>query len=428
MKPSVAMITVGQLADWKEADIQTGPFGTQLQASEYVESGIPVINVRNVGFGDVRDSNLEFITEAKADRLNVHRLKKGDIVFGRKGAVERHALISEKQVGWVQGSDCLRLRLSSETICGRYFSYYLRTRAHHDWMQAMCSFGATMASLNQGIVKRISLPLRGLPTQRKIAAILTAYDDLIENNKRRIALLEKTVEELYREWFVRMRFPGYQNVKFVKGVPKAWSRLPISELISFLSRGVSPKYSDRSQKIVINQRCIRDGTIDLSNAKTHETTIPGKKILKRGDVLINSTGVGTLGRSAVLWETTEDLTCDSHITICRANHKKVVPLFLGFSIQLLHSYFDQLAVGSTGQTELNRSFIAMTKILVPELELQNKFEAEATPIVSLACKLRAANRVLTQTRDLLLPRLISGKLSVDDLDIQFPPSMREEAG
>ena len=115
MNNSVPMITVRELIERGEADIQTGPFGTQLKASEYVESGTPVINVRNVGFGNMRNADLEFITEAKAEELKAHQLQKGDIVFGRKGAVERHALIANEQHGWVQGSDCLRLRLSGNT-------------------------------------------------------------------------------------------------------------------------------------------------------------------------------------------------------------------------------------------------------------------------------------------------------------------------
>ncbi len=215
--------SIGDLMKQGTVNLQTGPFGTQLKASEYIDEGIPVINVRNIGFGGIRDSDLEYISNAKAEKLYQHRLELGDIVFGRKGAVERHALISDAQVGWIQGSDCLRLRMSDENMFSAYLSYYLRTKAHQDWMQALCSFGATMSSLNQDIVSRIRFPSPSLELQTKIAAILSAYDDLIENNRRRIALLEKMAEELYREWFVRLRFPGYKDVEVVKGVPEGWS-------------------------------------------------------------------------------------------------------------------------------------------------------------------------------------------------------------
>ncbi len=418
-------ITVSQLIEQGEASIQTGPFGTQLKASDYVPEGTPVINVRNVGFGDVRKNDLEYIDERKTEKLSEHVLRTGDIVFGRKGAVERHGLIAENEDGWVQGSDCLRLRLSGKTIDRKFASFYFRTHAHQRWMEALCSFGATMASLNQDIVKRISIPLFDNTIQKKIAAILTAYDDLIENNKRRIALLEKMAEEIYREWFVRMRFPGHQKTKFIKGIPEGWTEEKLDDLCKTIKRGVSPKYDDESEELVINQRCIRDGNIDLSVARGHKTSVPKEKYVQYGDALINSTGVGTLGRVSIMEYEPTKLSCDSHVTICRANPKKVSPHYLAHTVRSLQPYFEYMATGSTGQVELSRSLIAGIKIKVPTPELMESFAAQVSPVWKMKQQLHRSITNLTQTRDLLLPRLISGKLSVEDLDIQFPPSMVE---
>lgn len=92
------------------ADFQTGPFGTQFSASEYVSAGVPVINVRNIGYGNIIEQDLEFVSEETKKRLHAHILKTSDIVFGRKGSVDRHAYIDERYSGWVQGSDCIRVR------------------------------------------------------------------------------------------------------------------------------------------------------------------------------------------------------------------------------------------------------------------------------------------------------------------------------
>ncbi len=147
-------ISVGELMRrCGEAALQTGPFGTQLKADEYVEEGVPVINVRNVGFGDVRDDDLEFVTEAKAEHLHHHRLVRDDIVFGRKGAVERHGLITDAQEGWVQGSDCLRLRLRSARVDVRYLSYYLRTKAATDAIK----FTVDKAKLTEPTAKQVAV-------------------------------------------------------------------------------------------------------------------------------------------------------------------------------------------------------------------------------------------------------------------------------
>jgi type I restriction enzyme S subunit len=424
MNSLIAQITVKELIDRGDADIQTGPFGTQLKASEYVESGIPVINVRNIGIGNIRDADLEFITELKAEKLKNHRLQKGDIVFGRKGAVERHALISDDQDGWIQGSDCLRLRLSSDIICERYVSYYLRTKAHQDWMQALCSFGATMASLNQDIVKRITIPFPELATQRKIAAILTAYDDLIETNKRRIALLEKMAEEIYREWFVRLRFPGYQNTQFIKGIPEGWEVKKIRDIVNFQS-GYSFKsetYCPDGRFGVVTIKNVHNGYfIDECSDRIEEIPSNMKQHcrLQNGEILLSLTG--NVGRVCRVY---------GHDLLLNQRVAKLEPLYKN-SQCYVYCFFRQSSVLkfcemiATGAAQQNLSPIKLgdQKVLIPSCKLIQNFESQVSPLFEKSTLLLQTNKNLTKTRDLLLPRLISGKLPVEHLDIQTPPSM-----
>ena len=278
-----------------EAKLQTGPFGTQLKASDYVDEGVPVINVRNVGFGDIRAENLEYLDEPMVEKLAAHKLEKGDIVFGRKGAVERHAFIGRVGDGWIQGSDCLRLRICSDRINNRFVSYYFKTQSHQDWMQALCSFGATMASLNQDIVKLITLPLPPIKVQDKIAAILSAYDDLIENNKRRIALLENMAEEIYREWFVRFRFPGYQTAEFEQGIPKGWGETKISNVVNFKSGFAfkSVDYKSGEKYGVVTIKNVHDGKFIpecTDFIAEPPSRLPKHCFIKNGDILMSLTG------------------------------------------------------------------------------------------------------------------------------------------
>jgi type I restriction enzyme, S subunit len=118
--PIIQLITSG------EAELKTGPFGTQLKASEYTENGTPVINVRNIGFGSIKQDKLEFISPETRDRLSSHLLHRGDIVLGRKGAVDRHVFIRPEQDNWFQGSDCLRLRFSSPRVAPLFASYFFQ--------------------------------------------------------------------------------------------------------------------------------------------------------------------------------------------------------------------------------------------------------------------------------------------------------------
>jgi type I restriction enzyme, S subunit len=275
----------------------------------------------------------------------------------------------------------------------------------------------------KSVFEKIEVKVPELSLQQKIAATLTAYDDLIENNKRRIALLEKMAEEIYREWFVRMRFPGHEQVAFHKGIPEGWTSTRLNDVTTVIKRGISPKYDEFSALLVVNQKCIRNGNINLNLARHHDTRTPSEKFLQYADILINSTGVGTLGRVSIIEFQPEKLTVDSHVTICRADSRKINKHFLASSVRRLQDYFELMAIGSTGQVELGREVIAKTEIILPSLTIQEKYADIVDDFWKQKNCLLQTLQNLEQTRDRLLPRLISGKLAVEDLDIQFPPSM-----
>lgn len=407
-------LTIGELEQHGEASLQTGPFGTQLKASEYTEVGTPVINVRNIGFGDLRKDDLEYLPEGKAAKLWQHHLKTGDIVFGRKGAVERHALIDADSNGWIQGSDCLRLRLKSKTVSEKYLSYYLRTAAHQDWMQALCSFGATMSSLNQGILRRLTFPAPPLEIQKKIAAILSAYDDLIANNQRRITLLERMAEDIYREWFVRLRFPGHENVKIEKGVPHGWSVKKLTDVCN-ITYGF-PFQGERFNTVGLGRPIIRIRNIPDASTEDYTDEIADPKyIVRTGDLLIGMDGDfhinHWIGDDAYLVQRScrlkaSDATLDG---------------YLAQAIRAPINHFQQTIVGAT-VGHLGAKHLNSVEVLVPPAWLLPQLDT-LNVLLKQKLQLGAACREAQTTRDALLPRLISGKLSVDALDIRFPPGM-----
>lgn len=393
-------ITMADLIDKGEANLQTGPFGTQLKANEYVESGIPVINVKNLGYGNVREDDLDFVDEKTAHRLSVHRLKTGDIVFGRKGSSDRYALIGSAGEGWVQGSDCMRLRLNSKQVTSRFLSYYFCTSGHKYWMEAVCSFGATMTTLNQGIVRRISLRLPPVEVQNKIAAILSTYDELIENNKRRIALLEKLAEEIYREWFVRLRFPGHENVKVVRGVPEGWEAKKLGSVLE-LCYGKALKEEDR---IPGEYHVYGSGGVVGTHSEAMVKT-PGLIVGRKGNV------------GSVYFADRGFFPIDT-VYFVKSN---LPNSFLYFLLRSMNFINNDAAVPG-----LNRSQAYSNQFFHPPDPLIREFAEVVDPQFEMKRILTLQNEKLGVTRDQLLPRLISGKLSVENLDIQFPPSMAEE--
>jgi len=268
-------------------------------------------------------------------------------------------------------------------------------------------------------------PLLDRSVQRKIATILSSYDDLIENNNRRIKLLEEMAKRIYREWFVDFRYPGHEGIPLVDSelgaIPERWTVAPLSSLTEVITRGVSPKYADASEQLVINQKCIRGRALDLAFARPHVTTVPPIKTVRVGDVLINSTGVGTLGRVAqVLFAPETQLAVDSHVTIVRPAPAIANPDFLGLTLLEREPELAAMGVGSTGQTELGRAAIGEIKVVVPPLRFQNEFSDTVSAIRTLSISLAMATVTLRTTRDLLLPRLLSGEIDVTDLDIAMP--------
>lgn len=256
-----------------------------------------------------------------------------------------------------------------------------------------------------GELKKFEFDFPSLRAQRKIAAILTAYDDLIEVNKRRIALLEKMAEELYREWFVRLRFPGYQNTRFVKGLPASWDAKRIEGIVDRKKFGKIYRESDLAEEgsvIVIDQS--RSEYLGFYNGEAQHEASPESPILLFGD---HSCKMVFMTRPFSLAENVIPFT-----------PKKGMPAYF-----LFHLIKD---LAKTTEYKRHWTDLVNREVLVPAPDLQDKFSRIVKENHRMVAELTETNRVLTKTRDLLLPRLISGKLSVEDLDIQFPPSMRDD--
>lgn len=421
------LIRINDLVESDEASLQTGPFGTQLKASEYAKEGIPVINVRNIGYGSVTDEKLEYVNNTTAERLRVHRLRENDIVFGRKGAVDRHALIDKKSDGWIQGSDCLRLRIRAKNIQNKFVSYYFCTKAHKEWMEAQGSFGATMNSLNQDIIKRISIPLPPLKVQHQIAAVLSAYDELIENNKRRITILEKMAEEFYREWFIRFRFPGHEKVKIVKGVPEFWEFKKIGDV-------VRSKYGYTESAVIDNSLPKYLRVMDINkNSYIEWYSVPNCPIdpdlmnsyrLLQNDIVIAR--MASPGKVAII-EQEVNAVFASYLIKLIPDKKFIMPYYLFYTLS--NDYYQGIFINadsSATRGSINGKTINNFPIIIPPMDIQLEFCEIIEPLRSaITCYLKTNNN-LRATRDLMMVRFLSEKDSIDDLDICFPKSMEDD--
>lgn len=259
--------------------------------------------------------------------------------------------------------------------------------------------------------QKVLVPL--YETQVKIADTISTYDSLIEVNNKRIKVLEQMAENLYKEWFVRFRFPGYETAEFENGIPKGWEYKTVEGLSCVLQRGISPDYDDDGEYSVISQKCIRQSIMDFYEARKHTKKFKSELNILDGDTVICSTGTGTLGRVGQVYGAYQNTTFDSHVTLVRANND-VGAHFLFWALKNMQPWFMNMGIGSTNQQELYRSTIKNAKILVPDeaSNLTERFDSYIDPIHKQICILRDKTQNLIIQRDLLLPRLMSGKLEV----------------
>ena len=302
-----------------------------------------------------------------------------------------------------------RLRpINPERILPEFIGYYLRTAVFRAGFTAFSTM-TTRASLRNEDLLSMKVPVPDMQTQKHIASILSAYDDLVESNQKQIKLLEEAAQRLYKEWFVDLRFPGHETTPIVDGIPEGWERMVLSEVTSVLKRGISPKYSDNGKYSVINQKCIRSSIMDISESRRQEKEYVPTLNLQDSDTVICSTGTGTLGRVGRVYGDYPNTTFDSHVTLVRAKEN---PNYIYHVVKSQQEYLMGMGRGSTNQQELYRDVIERLVVLCPSQDILLKADRALNAI---HCKIKAVylqNNLLVESRDRLLPKLMSGELEV----------------
>ena len=399
---------IGEFVASGQIHIQTGPFGTQLGASDYTSEGTPVINVRNIGYGNLRPDKLEYIPDSVVKRLKKHVLEQNDIVFGRKGAVDRHLLVSDEQAGWVQGSDCIRLRVLSGSINPIFLSFVLRLDNHKQWMLSQCSNKATMASLNQGVINRIPICVPDRATQKSIVFILKSYDDLIENNRRRIQLLEEAARLLYREWFVHLRFPGHEHVAIKDGVPEGWERRTLGDLCKEIRETVKPEALEPDTPYIGLEHMPRR-SISLGEWGTAEQITSSKHRFHEGDILFGKIRpyFHKVGIAFV-----DGIASSDTIVIRPCEHDLRNFVLMAVSSDFFIAFTAQTMREGSKMPRADWKQMQAYPTPLPPSGLLDNFDRSIQAIIEQLKSLTLTNQKLAQARDLLLPRLMNGEIIV----------------
>lgn len=416
--------TVGEIIARGGGEIKTGPFGTTLKASEYSAVGVPLISVGEVGNGKINvHPKTPRVSPATTARLPEYVLRAGDIVFGRKGAVERSAIVSPEQDGWFLGSDGIRLRLPP-TCDARFAALWMQSNEHREWIQRNAT-GSTMASLNQKIIARIPVPLPSLPEQRAIAATLGALDDKIQLNRKMNATLESMARALFRDWFIdfgptraKMEarppylspdlWPLFPDRLDADGKPEGWEVSPLDALAE-VTMGISPDGSTYNEDGIGTPLCngpVEYGDFFLRQIKW--TTAPSK-LAQRGDLIICVRG-STTGRHAFA---DAEYCLGRGVASIRGKYDGQE-----FVETALLSQMNRLLEKTTGSVfpSLSTQDIKKFGLVDPGLPLRQAFCDAVRPMRAKIWANVEESSTLAQTRDLLLPRLMSGELRVAEVE------------
>ena len=427
--------TIGGLLAADGGGVKTGPFGTALKAKEYSKVGVPLISVGEIGYGSLRlHEKTPRAPREVVERLPEYLLEAGDIVFGRKGAVDRSALVKPSQAGWFLGSDGIRLRLPT-TCDSRFIAYQLQGEASRLWLLHHAT-GTTMASLNQEIIERVPIVLPPIEQQRTIAHILGTLDDKIELNRRMNETLEAMARALFKSWFVdfdpvraKMEgrvsglpqhladlFPDRLVESELGEIPEGWEVESLEMIAQLEKATVKPEDHATEEFEHFSLPAYDSGqlpALDLgSTIKSNKTLVPSQAVLlSKLNPEIQRVWLPASASSRRQISSTEFLVFTPKPPIGRAG------LYALFNTQSFRDLLKGMVTGTSKshQRVAPKSLVTQGMISPADI-LTNEFEALAWPMFERTLRNKSENHTIAALRDTLLPKLISGELRAKQVE------------
>ena len=362
----------------------------------------PYIRARDIKSGNILTEELVYIEDKVYEKIKKYIIQKGDIAITVAGTVGDTGYANETVDGYNLTENAVRLTNFTENVDSKFLHYVLAQKYYYDYMQLIAG-AAAQPKLGIYKLKKIRVFLPEIIIQKKIADILSAYDNLIENNNKRIKLLEKMAENLYKEWFVRFRFPGYEDVEFEDGIPKGWIIKRLSDIADIIM-GQSPKsenYNTNCEGLPFHQGV---GTYDDFYLIDDIYSTKGNRIAEPNSIIFSVRA--PVGRI--------NITLKKIILgrgVASINSINGYNAFLFWMLKNLFQKEDIIGNGSIF-TSVTKKELFGFKILMPYEDLIQKFDFIASGLETKIRKLSLINKNLTKQRDMLLPRLMSGKLEV----------------
>ena len=397
--------TLGKIISEGNGKFQTGPFGSQLHASDYVKDGIPCIMPANMKNNRVDIDNIARISEKDAKRLSKHIVKKGDILYSRRGDITLKALITDKEVGYFCGTGCLLIR-AGDKIDSEFLTYLLSTETNKVWIVKQ-AVGATMPNLNTDILASFPLYIPDLKTQQSIAAVLSALDKKIALNKQINARLEEMAKTLYDYWFVQFDFPDANGKPYKSSggemvfdetlkreIPKGWEVKSLGDWAEI-----------RKGTLITEKTANTNGDIKVISAGVDFSYYHDVANRPKNTITISASGANA---GFVNFWREPIFACD-----CTTITNSVIgrTLYILNFLKIVQDFIYQQARGSA-QPHVYPKDIEGLKIIVPPDLLLKRFGEFVENWNLKIANNEKQNHQLTQLRDFLLPMLMNGQVSV----------------
>ena len=421
----------------------TAPLGTLAEFRNGVNynksnfgTGIKVIGVSD--FQDHVRASFDQLEEINPEGVvrKEHLLRDGDILFvrsnGNRELIGRSLFVSGLHESVTHSAFSIRLRFTSPQCCPRFYAYLFRSTLIRQAL-SMYGGGTNISNLNQGILEQLEVPLPTIPAQERIASILSAYDDLIENNTRRIKILEQLAQMVYRDWFVNFRFPGHQKVKMLESelglLPDRWSTPTLEQVLEHVIGGgwgedrqssefTVPAYVIRGTDIP----GARHGAVANCPLRWHKESNFKTRKLQAGDLVFEVSGGSKgqpVGRSLLLGQTLlgqwdKDVICASFCKLLRPKSGLSAALYCFLTEAYTNGVIEKYQVQSTGISNFKfTAFANEVRMPMPPPTVMARFIEVVTPMFDAIASFGKRNANLRTTRDLLLPKLICGELPIE---------------
>ena len=420
------LVTVDDLKAREPHSCVAGPFGSSISSKYFMPEGVPVIRGSNLrdDLTPFVPKGFVYVSEEQAKKYKAQHVTAGDLVFTCWGTVGQVGLIPEDGPfrEYIISNKQLKLRPDIKRAIPRFLFYYFAgpEMVKHILNRAI---GAAVPGINLGILKSLEVALPPLPTQRKIAAILSAYDDLIENNLRRINILEEMVQNLYREWFVKFRFPGHQHARFTDSplgrIPEGWDVKVMSDAVTIRPSLPVPK---NEQVPFIPMGRLSENSMLIGEAE-YRPKATGSRFQNGDTLFARITPCLENGKTGFVQflPTGDTIACGStEFIVLRSRTVCPEYVYLMARSDLFRDNAIKSMSGATGRQRVREECFDQFLLAQPPDSILERFQITTRPQFQMIHSLNRRNQSLRHTRDLLLPKLISGEVDVSKLDIAVP--------